>query len=68
MITYKKLLEELRKEIGPIAKLFLDKAIDNLGIEEVNDKNYKEILAVLKMNKELREYVEKVEKKLQEEV
>ncbi|MDI9646814.1 MAG: hypothetical protein QFX40_09035 [Archaeoglobales archaeon] len=68
MITYKKLLEELRKEIGPIAKLFLDKAIDTLRIEEVNDKNYKEILTVLKMNKELREYVEKVEKKLQEEL
>ncbi len=65
MITYRRLLDELKKEVGPIAKIFLDKAMDSLGIEEINDDNYKEVLEVLKMNKELREYVEIVEKRLE---
>ncbi len=67
MITYKKLLDELKKEIGPVAKIFLNKAMDTLGIEDIDDTNYKEVLEVLKMNRELREYVEIVEKKLEEE-
>ncbi len=66
MITYKRLLEELRKEVGPIAKIFLDKAMDVLGITDIDESNYKEVLEVLKMNKELREYVEIVEKRLEE--
>ena len=68
MITYKKLLDELKKEIGPVAKIFLNKAMDTLGIEDIDDTNYKEVLEILKMNKDLREYVEIVEKKLEEEV
>ncbi len=68
MITYKKLLDELKKEIGPVAKIFLNKAMDTLGIEDIDDTNYKEVLEVLKMNKELREYVEIVEKKLESEI
>ncbi|WP_456329774.1 hypothetical protein [Archaeoglobus sp.] len=67
MITYKRLLDELKKEVGPIAKLFLDKAMESLGYDDVDESNYKEILNVLKMNRELREYVEIVEKKLEEE-
>ncbi len=67
MITYKKLLDELKKEIGPVAKIFLNKAMDTLGIEDIDDNNYKEVLEVLKMNKDLREYVELVEKKLESE-
>ncbi len=66
MITYKRLLEELRKEVGPIAKIFLDKAMDVLGITDIDESNYKEVLEVLKMNKELREYVEIVERRLEE--
>ncbi len=68
MITYKRLLDELKKEIGPVAKIFLNKAMDTLGIEDIDDTNYKEVLEILKMNKDLREYVEIVEKKLEEEV
>jgi hypothetical protein len=67
MITYKKLLDELKKEIGPVAKIFLNKAMESLGYDDVNDSNYKEILNVLKMNKELREYVEIVEERLEKE-
>jgi hypothetical protein len=67
MITYKKVLDELKREIGPVAKIFLDNAIEALGIEEVNDSNYKEVLEVLRMNKELREYIDVVEEKLEKE-
>uniref|UniRef100_A0A7C3ZGM6 Uncharacterized protein n=1 Tax=Archaeoglobus fulgidus TaxID=2234 RepID=A0A7C3ZGM6_ARCFL len=67
MITYKKLLDELKKEIGPIAKIFLNKAMESLGYDDVNESNYREILDVLKMNKELREYVEIVEERLEKE-
>lgn len=64
MITYKIILDLLKKEIGPAAKLFLDKAMNTLGITDINEENYKEVLEVLKMNKELRDYVIEVEKKL----
>ncbi len=67
MITYKKLLDELKKEVGPVAKIFLNKAMESLGYDDVDDSNWKEILSVLKMNKELREYVEIVEQKLEKE-
>lgn len=65
MITYKILLDELKKEVGPIAKIFLDKAMNSLGIEEINDSNYKDVLEVLKMNRELKDYITEVEKKLE---
>lgn len=65
MITYKIILDLLKKEVGPAAKLFLDKAMNTLGITEINEKNYKEVLEILKMNKELRDYVVEVEKKLE---
>lgn len=65
MITYKIILDLLKKEVGPAAKLFLDKAMSTLGITEINEKNYKDVLELLKMNKELREYVIEVEKKLE---
>ncbi|MEM0352929.1 MAG: hypothetical protein QXM15_00340 [Archaeoglobaceae archaeon] len=65
MITYKIILDLLKKEIGPAAKLFLDKAMNTLGITEINEKNYKEALELLKMNRELREYVIEVERKLE---
>lgn len=65
MITYKIILDLLKKEVGPAAKLFLDKAMNTLGITEINEKNYKEVLELLKMNKELRDYVIEVEKKLE---
>ena len=67
MITYKKLLDELKKEVGPVAKIFLNKAMESLGYDDIDDNNYKEVLEILKMNKELREYVEIVEKKLEKE-
>ncbi|WP_456467769.1 hypothetical protein [Archaeoglobus sp.] len=67
MITYKKLLDELKKEVGPVAKIFLNKAMESLGYDDIDDSNYKEVLEILKMNKELREYVEIVEKKLEKE-
>jgi hypothetical protein len=66
MITYKRLLDEMKKEVGPIAKIFLDKAMDVLEIDDVNDTNYKEILEVLKGNRELREYIQIIEKRLEE--
>ncbi|MEM3391668.1 MAG: hypothetical protein QW226_05120 [Archaeoglobaceae archaeon] len=65
MITYKIILDLLKKEIGPAAKLFLDKAMNTLGITGINEKNYKEVLELLKMNRELREYVIEVERKLE---
>ncbi|MCS7130040.1 MAG: hypothetical protein NZ872_01320 [Archaeoglobaceae archaeon] len=65
MITYQVLLDELKKEVGPIAKLFLDKAMSSLGITEINNTNYQDVLEVLKMNKELRDYISEVEKKLE---
>ncbi|MEM1958140.1 MAG: hypothetical protein QXX76_07750 [Archaeoglobaceae archaeon] len=65
MITYKIILDLLKKEIGPAAKLFLDKAMNTLGITEINEKNYKEVLELLKMNRELREYIIEVERKLE---
>ncbi|MEM0202444.1 MAG: hypothetical protein QXO16_02440 [Archaeoglobaceae archaeon] len=65
MITYKIILDLLKKEVGPVAKLFLDKAMNTLGITEINEKNYKEVLELLKMNRELRDYVIEVEKKLE---
>ena len=58
MITYKKLLDELKKEVGPVAKIFLNKAMESLGYDDIYDSNYKEVLEIMKMNKELREYVE----------
>ncbi|MET1123911.1 MAG: hypothetical protein ABWW66_01445 [Archaeoglobaceae archaeon] len=64
MVTYKDLLEELKKEVGPIAKIFLDRAMEVLGIEEINDQNYKDVLSVLKANRELREFVENIERRL----
>ncbi|MEM1578258.1 MAG: hypothetical protein QXN34_01500 [Archaeoglobaceae archaeon] len=65
MITYQILLDELRKEVGPIAKLFLDRAMNSLGLTEINEENYKDVLEVLKMNRELRDYITEVEKKLE---
>lgn len=65
MITYQIVLDELKKEVGPIAKIFLDKAMDSLGITEIDNNNYRDVLEVLKMNKELRNYVIEVEKKLE---
>ncbi|MDK2876649.1 MAG: hypothetical protein PWQ22_1059 [Archaeoglobaceae archaeon] len=65
MITYQIVLDELKKEVGPIAKIFLDKAMDSLGITEIDNNNYRDVLEVLKMNKELRNYVVEVEKKLE---
>jgi|GEM_PF-658386 len=65
MITYQVLLDELKKEVGPIARIFLDKAMSSLGIEEINNSNYQDVLEVLKMNKELRNYILEVEKKLE---
>ncbi len=65
MITYKIILDLLKKEVGPAAKLFLDRAMNTLGITDINEKNYKEVLELLKMNKELRDYVIEVEKKLE---
>lgn len=65
MITYQIVLDELKKEVGPIAKIFLDKAMDSLGITEIDNSNYRDVLEVLKMNKELRNYVVEVEKKLE---
>lgn len=67
MITYKKLLDELKREVGPVAKIFLNKAMESLGYDDIDDSNYREVLEVLKMNKELREYVEIVEKRLEAE-
>ena len=67
-ITYSIFLEELKKEVGPLAKIFLDKAMDALGITEINNNNYKDVLEVLKMNKKMREFVEIVEKRLDEMV
>lgn len=64
LVTYKDLLEELKKEVGPIAKIFLDRAMEVLGIEEINDQNYKDVLSVLKANRELREFVENIERRL----
>ena len=68
MITYKILLDELKKEVGPLAKIFLDKAMEVLGVNDVNDTNYKDILEVLKTNKKLREYIEIVEKNLEDRI
>ncbi len=64
-ITYSIFLEELKKEIGPLAKIFLDKAMDALGLEDINNENYKDVLNVLKMNRKMREFVEIVEKRLE---
>jgi len=41
--------------------------MESLGYDDVNESNYREILDVLKMNKELREYVEIVEERLEKE-
>ncbi len=65
-ITYSLLLSELKKEVGPLAKIFLDKAMDALGIEDINSENYRDVLDVLKTNKKLREYVEIVERRLED--
>lgn len=65
MITYQILLDELKKEVGPIAKIFLDKAMSSLGITEINNSNYLDVLEVLKMNRELKDYIMEVEKKLE---
>jgi|Deesub1362B_J571_1020462.scaffolds.fasta_scaffold46859_2 hypothetical protein len=63
-IDYDLVLEELKKEAGPLAKIFLDKAMDALEIKDLNDSNYKDVLDVLKMNPTLKKYVEAVEKRL----
>ena len=63
-VDYDLLLEELKKEAGPLAKIFLDKAMDALELKELNDTNYKDVLEILKMNPTLRKYVEVVEKRL----
>lgn len=65
-ITYSIFLEELKKKVGPLAKIFLDRAMDALGITEINDDNYKDVLEVLKMNRKMREFIEIVEKRLDE--
>lgn len=65
MVTYELLLNELKKEIGPIAKIFLDRAIQSLGITEIDRENYKDVLEVLKMNSSIREYVSEVERRLE---
>ncbi|MBO8183198.1 MAG: hypothetical protein H0Z28_10480 [Archaeoglobus sp.] len=63
-VDYDLLLEELKKEAGPLAKIFLDKAMDALELKDLNDTNYKDVLGILKMNPTLRKYVEVVEKRL----
>lgn len=65
MVNYDSLLNELKKEIGPIAKIFLERAMNSLGITEIDDENYKDVLEVLKMNSAIRDYVSEVEKKLE---
>ncbi|MEM0330888.1 MAG: hypothetical protein QXU17_05925 [Archaeoglobaceae archaeon] len=65
MVTYESLLQELKKEIGPIAKIFLDRAMQSLGITEIDKENYKDVLEVLKMNSSIREYVSEVERRLE---
>ncbi|MEM0215782.1 MAG: hypothetical protein QXI54_09490 [Archaeoglobaceae archaeon] len=65
MVSYESLLRELKKEIGPIAKIFLDKAMQSLGITEVDEENYKDVLEVLKMNSSIREYVNEVERRIE---
>jgi len=65
MVTYDSLLNELKKEIGPIAKIFLDRAMSSLGITEINDENYKDVLEVLKMNSTIREYISDIESRLE---
>jgi hypothetical protein len=64
MINYKMILDEMRKEVGPIAKIFLDKAMEVLEIDEINDSNYKDVLEILKGNKELREYIIEIERRI----
>jgi|Deesub1362A_J573_1020465.scaffolds.fasta_scaffold00893_9 hypothetical protein len=64
-ITYEVLLEELRKEVGPLAKTFLDKAMDSLGISDINEGNYRDVIEVLKMNPAIRKYIGNVEKRLE---
>lgn len=65
MVTYESLLNELKKEIGPIAKIFLDRAMQSLGITEIDKENYKDVLEVLKMNSSIREYVSEVERRIE---
>uniref|UniRef100_A0A7J2TI03 Uncharacterized protein n=1 Tax=Archaeoglobus fulgidus TaxID=2234 RepID=A0A7J2TI03_ARCFL len=65
MINYKFILDLLKKEFGPAAKIFLDKAMDTLGITEINENNYREVLEILKMNKQIRDYVIEVERKIE---
>lgn len=65
MVTYEKLLTELKKEIGPIAKIFLERAMSSLGITEINEENYRDVLEVLKLNSSIREYVSEVERRLE---
>lgn len=64
-ITYSLFLSELKKELEALAKIFLDKAMDALGIDDINNENYKDVLNVLKMNKKMREFVEIVERRLE---
>jgi len=63
-ITYEVLLGELKKEAGPLAKIFLDKAMDALELKEINDDNYKDVLEILKMNASLRKYIDTIENRL----
>ncbi|MCQ4153589.1 MAG: hypothetical protein HA489_07940 [Archaeoglobales archaeon] len=65
VVTYEKLLTELKKEIGPIAKIFLERAMSSLGITEINEENYRDVLEVLKLNSSIREYVSEVERRLE---
>ncbi|RLI79414.1 hypothetical protein DRP05_03915 [Archaeoglobales archaeon] len=64
MMSYDFLLEEMKKEIGPIAKIFLDRVMNALGLTEINDTNYKEVLDLLKKNEGLREYIENIESRI----
>ncbi|TDA30514.1 MAG: hypothetical protein DSO00_01200 [Archaeoglobi archaeon] len=65
MVTYEQLLNELKKEMGPIAKIFLERAMNSLGITEINKENYKDVLEVLKMNSSIRDYISEVERRLE---
>ncbi|MCS7143516.1 MAG: hypothetical protein NZ879_00660 [Archaeoglobaceae archaeon] len=65
MVTYDLLLSELKREIGPIAKIFLERAMHSLGITEIDGENYKDVLEVLKMNSAIRDYISEVERRLE---
>ena len=64
MVSYQSLLEEMKKEIGPIAKVFLDRVMNALGLTDIDDTNYKEVLDLLKKNEDLKEYIENIENRI----